>query len=110
MFIRGMALPEEGAATKISVKDIIPLEVARVPMPSLISIKVRLGNNGTDKARSAGNAVRAQTRRNGCPPAAREAEGLLGYSGCDHSGTARQGISRRSRAHLRPRVNRVLAT
>ena len=50
VLIRGMALPEEGAPTKVSVKDIIPLEVARVPMPSLISIKVRLGNNGFDKA------------------------------------------------------------
>jgi DNA polymerase-3 subunit alpha len=50
VLVRGMALPEEGAATKVSVKDIIPLEVAHVPMPSLISIKVRLGTNGTDKA------------------------------------------------------------
>jgi DNA polymerase-3 subunit alpha len=54
VFIRGMALPEEGAPTKISVKDIIPLEVVRVPMPSLISIKVRLGNNGNDKAQLLG--------------------------------------------------------
>jgi DNA polymerase-3 subunit alpha len=54
VFIRGMALPEEGAPTKVSVKDIIPLEVARVPLPSLISIKVRLGTNGTDKAEALG--------------------------------------------------------
>jgi DNA polymerase-3 subunit alpha len=50
VFIRGTALPEEGAPTKVSVKDVIPLEIARVPLPSLISIKVRLGTNGTDKA------------------------------------------------------------
>jgi DNA polymerase-3 subunit alpha len=54
VFIRGMALPEEGAPTKVSVKDIIPLEIVRVPMPSLISIKVRLGSNGTDKAQALG--------------------------------------------------------
>jgi DNA polymerase-3 subunit alpha len=54
VFIRGMALPEEGAPTKVSVKDVIPLEVARVPLPSLISIKVKLGTNGTDKAEALG--------------------------------------------------------
>lgn len=50
VMIRGSALPEEGAATRVSVQDIIPLEVARVSLPSLISIKVRLGSNGTNKA------------------------------------------------------------
>ena len=63
VLIRGMALPEEGAPTKMSVQDIIPLEVARVPMPSLISIKVRLGTNGTDKARG------ARTRYSSASPA-----------------------------------------
>jgi DNA polymerase-3 subunit alpha len=52
VLVRGMALPEEGAPTKVSVKDIIPLEVVRIPMPSLISIKVRLGTNGADKAQA----------------------------------------------------------
>ena len=28
------------------MQEIVPLEVARVPLPSLISIKVRLGRNG----------------------------------------------------------------
>jgi DNA polymerase-3 subunit alpha len=32
VMIRGSALPEEGAATRISVQDIVPLEVARVPL------------------------------------------------------------------------------
>jgi DNA polymerase-3 subunit alpha len=50
VMIRGSALPEEGAATRVSVQDIIPLEVARISLPSLISIKVRLGSNGTNKA------------------------------------------------------------
>ena len=39
-------LPEENAPPKVSVQEIVPLEVARVPLPSLISIKVRLGRNG----------------------------------------------------------------
>jgi DNA polymerase III subunit alpha len=46
VLVRGLALPEESAATKVSVQDIVPLEVARVPLPTLISIKVRLGRNG----------------------------------------------------------------
>jgi DNA polymerase-3 subunit alpha len=50
VLIRGTALPEEGAGTKVSVQDIVPLEVARVPLPSLISIKVRIGRNGLDRA------------------------------------------------------------
>ena len=48
VMVRGSALPEEGASTKVSVLDIVPLEVARVPLPSLISIRVWLGQ--TDMA------------------------------------------------------------
>ena len=50
VMIRGSALPEEGASTRISVQDIIPLSVARVPLPSLISIRVKIAQNGTNKA------------------------------------------------------------
>jgi len=40
VLIRGLVLPEENAPPKISVQEIVPLEVARVNHPSLISIKV----------------------------------------------------------------------
>jgi DNA polymerase-3 subunit alpha len=50
VLIRGSALPEEGNPTKISIKEIVPLDVARVPLPSLISIKVFMGRNGIDRA------------------------------------------------------------
>jgi DNA polymerase-3 subunit alpha len=50
VLIRGGALPEEGAPTKVSVKEIVPLDVARVPLPSLISVKVFVGRNGIDRA------------------------------------------------------------
>ncbi|MDQ6664625.1 MAG: DNA polymerase III subunit alpha [Acidobacteriota bacterium] len=50
VLVRGMALPEESAATKVSAQEIIPLDVARVPLPSLISIRVGVGRNGNDKA------------------------------------------------------------
>ncbi len=51
VLVRGLALPEESTATKVSVQEIVPLDVARIPLPSLISIKVRLNRNGIpDKA------------------------------------------------------------
>jgi len=46
VLVRGLVLPEENAPPKISVQEIVPLEVARTPMPSLISIRVWLGRNG----------------------------------------------------------------
>jgi len=52
VLIRGVALPEEGAATKISVKDVVALANARVDLPRLISIRIPLGSsgNGNDRA------------------------------------------------------------
>jgi len=50
VFIRGGALPEEGNPTKISIKEITLLDLVRVPLPSLISIKVFMGRNGIDRA------------------------------------------------------------
>jgi DNA polymerase-3 subunit alpha len=50
VLIRGMALPEEGNPTKVSVKEIIPLDIARVALPTLISVKVFVGRNGIDRA------------------------------------------------------------
>ncbi|HZL57611.1 MAG TPA: DNA polymerase III subunit alpha [Bryobacteraceae bacterium] len=49
VLIRGSALPEEGNPTKVSIKEIVPLDVARVPLPSLIGIKVFVGRNGIDR-------------------------------------------------------------
>jgi DNA polymerase-3 subunit alpha len=51
VLVRGLVLPEENAPPKISVQDIIPLESARVDLPTLISIRVAVGSNGSfDKA------------------------------------------------------------
>jgi DNA polymerase-3 subunit alpha len=50
VLIRGSALPEEGNPAKVSIKEIVPLDVARVPLPSLISIKCHVGRNGIDRA------------------------------------------------------------
>jgi DNA polymerase-3 subunit alpha len=50
---RGLALPEENAPPKISVQEIVPLDNARADLPSVISIRVWLGRNGTvDKAQA----------------------------------------------------------
>jgi len=50
VLIRGLALPEEGAPTKISVQDIVALENARVDLPTAISIRVWLARNGKTAA------------------------------------------------------------
>jgi DNA polymerase-3 subunit alpha len=51
VLVRGLALPEDSSPTKISVQDVIPLDLVRVPVPTLISIKVYLNRNGiADKA------------------------------------------------------------
>jgi DNA polymerase-3 subunit alpha len=51
VMVRGLVLPEENIASKISVQDIVALDNVRIDMPSVISIRVWLGRNGTaDKA------------------------------------------------------------
>ncbi len=50
MLVRGLVLPEENAPPKISVQDIVPLEVARLNLPSLISIRVPLNGAGDGQA------------------------------------------------------------
>ena len=50
VLIRGLVYPEENAPPKISIQEVVLLEVARVNMPSLISIKVPLHVNGIDRA------------------------------------------------------------
>jgi DNA polymerase-3 subunit alpha len=51
VLVRGLVLPEENAPPKISIQDIVPLEVARVSLPALISIRVPVnGSGGSDRA------------------------------------------------------------
>jgi DNA polymerase-3 subunit alpha len=51
VLVRGLVLPEDNAPPKISVQDIVPLENARVSLPSLISIRVPVnGTGGVDRA------------------------------------------------------------
>jgi DNA polymerase-3 subunit alpha len=49
VLVRGKALPEDDGTVKINVQEIIPLDVARVGFPSLVSIRVRLTQNGVDR-------------------------------------------------------------
>ena len=46
MLVAGLVLPEENSQPKISVQDIVPLDNARVDLPSVIAIRVWLGRNG----------------------------------------------------------------
>jgi DNA polymerase-3 subunit alpha len=46
VMVHGLALPEEGGPPKISVQEIVPLDNARVDLPTVISIRVWLGRNG----------------------------------------------------------------
>jgi DNA polymerase-3 subunit alpha len=50
VFVRAAVLPEDNAPPKLSIQDIIPLENARLNLPSLISIRIPIGGNGNDRA------------------------------------------------------------
>jgi DNA polymerase-3 subunit alpha len=47
VLVRAKALPEDSGETRLSVQEIIPLDVLRVNLPTLISIRVRLAANGS---------------------------------------------------------------
>ena len=53
VLVRGLVLPEDNGPPKISVQDIVPLDVARVNLPSVIAIRIPIGTNGhADKAQA----------------------------------------------------------
>ncbi len=49
VMVRAAILPEENSAPRLNIQEIIPIELARVNYPALISIKVGLGNPGRAK-------------------------------------------------------------
>jgi DNA polymerase-3 subunit alpha len=52
VMIRGLVYPEDNGPPKISVQDLIPLELARVNLPSVISIRIRLKTDGEDQSKA----------------------------------------------------------
>ncbi|MDX2177972.1 MAG: DNA polymerase III subunit alpha [Bryobacteraceae bacterium] len=50
MLIRATVLPEESGPPKLSVQDLVPLELARVDLATMVAIKVKVGANGLDRA------------------------------------------------------------
>jgi len=61
VLVRGLVLPEENAPPKISVQDVVPLENARLNLPSLISIRVPMnGASSTDRAAELQNLFRTK--------------------------------------------------
>ncbi len=68
VLIRALVLPEENAAPKLSVQDVVALDNARIDLPSVISIRVWLGRNGgVDRA----HALEELFRRKPGPTAVR---------------------------------------
>ena len=47
VLVRGVVLPEDNGPPRVSVKDVTPLQVARVDLPRLISIRVVVGQNAS---------------------------------------------------------------
>ncbi len=82
VLVRGLVLPEEGGAPKISVQDIVPLENARVDLPAVISIRVWIGRNGGGQGAGARRAVPQKARAHTSPAAPGSAAGFLGAAGC----------------------------
>ncbi|MEZ5356887.1 MAG: DNA polymerase III subunit alpha, partial [Bryobacteraceae bacterium] len=50
VLIRGMALPDENGPARISVKEVTPLDLVRINLPSLVSIRVNLNMSGAGRA------------------------------------------------------------
>ena len=59
MLVRAQVLPEENAPPKLSIQDLIPLEIARLNLPTLISIRVNLGANGNGNGNGTGTVEKA---------------------------------------------------
>jgi DNA polymerase-3 subunit alpha len=50
LLVRGLVLPEDSGPPKVSIQDVTPLEKAGIELPRLVAIRVRIGNNGVDRA------------------------------------------------------------
>ncbi|GIU74479.1 MAG: DNA-directed DNA polymerase [Bryobacteraceae bacterium] len=60
VLVRGKALPEEDGSVRINAQDIIPLELARVDFPALVSIRVRLDGEAERRAEELVRLIRAK--------------------------------------------------
>ena len=102
VLVRGLVLPEENAAPKVSVQDIVPLEVARIPLPSLISIRVWIGKNGgVGPGVVAERSVPAQAGRYAGAAAPGIAARFHGDPGCPGKSAAGPRVSRGDRKAVR---------
>jgi len=59
VMIRGLVLPEENTAPKISVQDVVALDNARIDLPDVVSIRIWIRNGLTERA----NALEELFRR-----------------------------------------------
>jgi len=65
VLVRGLALPEDNGPPKISVQSMVPLEVAHIALPSLISIRVWLNRSEEEDARKADQLAELFARKTG---------------------------------------------
>jgi DNA polymerase-3 subunit alpha len=65
VLVRGLALPEDNGPPKISVQSMVPLEVAHIALPSLISIRVWLNRSEEEDARRADQLAELFARKTG---------------------------------------------
>ena len=89
VLVRALVLPEEGAAPKISVQDIVALDNARVDLPGVIAIRVWLGRNGAvDRAQALRGAVQEEAGGDAGAVPAGVAAGFFGAAGCAGEGAS----------------------
>ncbi len=50
VLVRGKAMPEEDGTVKVNVQEMIPLDLVRINLPSVVTIRIRLTANAAGKA------------------------------------------------------------
>jgi len=105
VLVTALALPEENGPPKVSVQNIIPLDVARVDFASVISIRVWLGRNAEmDRAKPSKSCSAENPVTPRCAFAWKP-RGFFGPVGCAGQSPPRQGIPLAGGSHLRRRIN-----
>ena len=49
VLVRGKAMPEEDGTVKVNVQEIIPLDLVRINLPTVVTIRIRLTAGTSDK-------------------------------------------------------------
>ncbi len=104
VLVYGKAMPDEDASTKINVQEIVPLEQARVSLPSLISIRVRIDRE-VERAEQLKALFDRKRGETGVRLKLEKPKDFTLQTGRSSAGPARQRVQGRGREDLRTRVN-----